>query len=498
MFQTLWAKIVSFFMSILIALGLATAPETPVTPEEPQGPVTLSQEVIYDLNTDSSVYKYAQGVCSDGRYIYMIMNDSSQLETAKSKIYKVDPQSRTLVLTSGELNVCYGLDMTYNKYTGEIAVANGTPNKSVITFIDAQTLQFKRNIDLGFNIYGIDFNDDDGCYYVANSGGKAVTKLNADFEKERSISVGQLDFTWQSIYITNGYIYLVGSDPNTIRAFDFKGNEYDTYYIDNTNNVAALVSCGPDFYVVYALGKGNAKLCRLNDFSGQKAKALEQEVIMEFPALNGYKTVQGGCVSDKYIYQIMRNSTDNISALYVIDPKTWTVVNHKDNLQTDHGNDMTYNSKTNEVIVLHGDPNKNLLSFFDADTLEFHKTVDVKDSLFSIDYDASQNCYYAGRSGAKTFVRFSATFEILDTYEMSNNDYTQQGMFISADKLNFIFWKENAIRTYNKKGGFVGEYKLPVSFAEPENGFIYNGDCYIIYNKADYTGGLIYKLNNFR
>ena len=487
-------------MSILMALGIISAPvEPPVAPHDPPAePITVSQNLVFEFNTGSSIYHYAQGCCSDGRYIYINMNhSSSNLDTAESKIYKIDPINGEIVEISEMLLICAGGDMAYNKYTGEIAVANGTPNRSIITFIDSGTLKIKRSVDIGFDIYGLDFNENDGCYYVANSGGKAVTKLSENFEKVCSIGVNQTDFTRQSMYISDDYIYVVGSEPNVIRAYDLKGNEYDTYLLDNTYKIAALVKCGGEFYAVYAPGKGACRVCRLTGFSGQKNRPLQQEIMMEFPALNGYKTVQGGCSSGKFIYQIMRNSTENISALYVIDPKTWTVVNSKENLQTDHGNDMCYNSKTNEIIVLHGDPNKNLLSFFDADSLKFHKTVDVKDSLFSIDYDASRDCYYAGRSGAEAYIKFSSSFKVLDVYEMSNNDYTQQGMFMNGDKLHFVFWKENTLRIYNKNGGFAEEFKLPVSFAEPENGFVIDGEYYIVYNKADYTGGLIYKLNSF-
>lgn len=500
MFQSLWSKIVSFFMSILMALGIVSAPsEPPVKQHEPPvEPIALSQEIAYEFNTGSSIYHYTQGCCSDGKYIYINMNhSSSNLDTAESKIYKIDPKTGIIVKVSDTILVCSGADMAYNKYTGEIAVANSTPNKSIITFIDPETLQIKRSIDLGFDFYGMDFNESDGCYYVANSGGKAITKLTQNFEKDFSIGVKQTDFTRQSMCISDNFIYVVGSEPNIILAYDLRGNEYDTYTLDNTYKIAGIVKCDGVFYAVYAPGKGACRVCRLTGFSGQKNRPLQQEIMMEFPSLNGYKTVQGGCCSGKYIYEIMRNSTDNISALYVINPKTWTVVNKKENLQTDHGNDMCYNSKTNEVIILHGDPNKNLLSFFDADTLEYHKTVDVKDLLFSIDYDASQDCYYAGRAGAEAYIKFSSSFNVLDVYEMSNNDYTQQGMFLSGDKLHFIFWKENSLRIYNKNGGFVEEYKLPVSFAEPENGFVIDGEYYIVYNKADYTGGLIYKLNSF-
>lgn len=496
MFQSLWAKIVSFFMSILISLGIVAAPEKPVTPPQEEKTV-LSQTISYELNTGSAVYKYAQGACADDKYVYILMNDSSKSETAKSKIYKVDPKAGKLVTSSPEIQVCFGGDMAYNAYTGEIAVANGDPNKTIITIIDAETLEKVREVDIKFNIYGLAFNKENNCYLAANSGGKAITKLSTGFKKlGATIGVNQTDFTWQSIDSFGDYIYLLGSAPNTIRAFDFKGNEFDTYYLDEEFPVAALVNCGGEFYVTYALNKGKCRLCRLTDFSGQKEKSLGQEVFMGFPAKNGYRVVQGGCFSGKYIYQIMRNNNENLAALYVIDPVTKSVIAERENLSTDHCNDLCYNSKTNEIIILNGDPNKNLLTFLDADTLETKKVVDTHDSLFAIEYDASQNCYYAGRSGAKKFIKFSSDFKVLAVYNMSNNGYTQQGMFISGDKLCFIFWNENCIRVYNKNGKFDREYKLPVAFAEPENGFIYNGNVYIVYNKADYTGGLVYKLNN--
>lgn len=499
MFKNLYARIVSFFMSILMALGLVAAPENPDIPDSPEKPsvITLSQELTYELNTNSKKYVYAQGACSDNEFIYILMNENTQAEDAKSVIYKIDPESKSVVFQSPELEVCFGSDMAYNSKTNEIVIADATPRNSVVSIIDAETLTFKREVDLGYNIYGITYNDNDGYYYTAISGGKAIGRVTADFKKIGTIGVRQDDFTRQSINLSGNFLYLLGSAPNTFRTFDLIGQEYDTYRLDETYKTAALVTCNGKYYVTYALGNGKCRLCELVGFNGQAEKVFSQEIVAEFPAKNGFKVVQGGCCSDKYIYQLMHNNTTDLSALYVIDPTTWTVVNHKDNLPVDHGNDMCWNSKTNELIVLHGMPNKSLLSFYDPETLEFKRTVDVKKELFSIEYDKSENCYYAGIAGAKTFVKFSSNFRKLKTLKMSNNDYTQQGMTIVGDNLYFVFWKENSFRIYNKKGGFVKEYLFPVNFAEPENAFVFGDALYIVYNKTDYTGGLIYRLNDF-
>lgn len=492
-----WAKIVSFFMSVFTALGFITVPETPGVPYEREFS-DLSPVYTELIDTGSTKYGYAQGACSDGRYIYALLNDSTQTEDSKSVIYKIDPSTNEIIGSSSELTVCFGADMAYDTLTKKIIVANNIPLRSVVTVIDAETLTQEKNIDLGFNIYGITYSETENCYYAANSGGKVITKLDSSFNKKGTICVDQADFTWQSINCDGKFIYLLGSEPNRIHVYDTKGNEYASYNLtENTNKTAATVNCGENYYVIYAASKGRLKLSKL-DFSGQQEKELMQEIVAEFPVVNGYKVVQGGCRSDKYVYELMSNMTDSVTALYEIDPATWTVVRSVEGLYVDHANDMCYNSKTNELIIVNGMPNRNILTILDADTLEIKKTVKVPNELFALDYDAEHNCYYAGVTGAEKCVKYSAAFRRIDSFRISNSGHTQQTVTSDNDNLYFIFWKENAVKVYTKKGTFVTEYRLPVNYGEAENAFFIDGQMYVAYNKNDYTGCLIYKLNDFR
>lgn len=491
-FKTVWLRITAIFTAILVALGLVAKPGKPDKPVTPPP----AQEMYYEFSTGSDEFFYAQGACADDNYIYILMNSNSEKADQKSVIFKIDPIKKEVVGTSEELLVSTGSDMTLNRNTNEILVVNNKPSYTLISVLDATTLSFKRNITLSINIYGIAFSEKENCYYVANSGGKAITKLSSDFKKIKTITVVQNDYVWESINMFDDYLYLLGSAPNVIRIYDTKGNRFETYLLRETEHkTASVVIFKGSFFVVFDKGDGVCSLTKLNDFNGYPTELPEQEIMMELTVINNYKTVQGGCCSDKYIYEVMNSS--NATTIYVIDPVTWTVVYKASGLSVDHANDMCWNSKTNEVIVVHNAPNRQLISFFDADTLEYKKTVDIGEKIFCLDYDSPTDSYYTGLSSSEKFVRFNSDFTEKSFFNMTHNGYTKQGVTSDSDNLYFVYYNSNCFRIYTKDGFFIEEIPLPITLGEPENVFIFENRFYVTYNNADYTGGIIYRLNNF-
>lgn len=203
--------------------------------------------------------------------------------------------------------------------------------------------------------------------------------------------------------------------------------------------------------------------------------------------------VQGGCCSDKFIYQLMNGK--KYSAIHKIDPLTWHTVQVADKLHVGHGNDMCWNPHTNEIIVVHNAPDRFTISIFDADTLEFKRNKELCVGIYAIDYDREKRVYYACEVGGRCLVRLSQDFEIEELFSLNVRGHIRQGIAFHNGLLYMALYNKNVIKVFDTKAKHIKTYPLPLSIGEPENLFIYDGTFYIAYNKKRYHGGIIYKLD---
>ncbi len=199
------------------------------------------------------------------------------------------------------------------------------------------------------------------------------------------------------------------------------------------------------------------------------------------------KTVQGGCSDGKYYYQsfIQRESdqNNNIVRIVKVDLATGKHVLTSGDLDLNHSNDITYNSKTHELVVCHNAPNRTHISIIDPDTLEFIKLITIDVSIYSIDYNAKRDMYVVGISNGQTFRFLDSDFELYDkiVYQPTEltKGYTTQGAACDDDLIYFVLYKQNVITVYNWDGEFVSLIELDVGNVEPENITIVNSEIYV-------------------
>ncbi len=218
-----------------------------------------------------------------------------------------------------------------------------------------------------------------------------------------------------------------------------------------------------------------------------------QRPVKHLHPVKNNRGVQGGCCSDKYIYQLMCGKV--FSSIRVIDPKTWKTVSVARRLRVAHGNDMCWNSRTNEIVVVHNYPEVKTISVFDADTLHLKYRKKLGIGAYAIDYDPKRNVYYVCETGGRRFARMSADFEIEKMFKLDVSGHIRQGMAFYNDLLYMVLYRENIIKIFDTEGNYKGTYTLPVSKGEPENLSVFNGTFYITYNKKKYRGGIIYRLD---
>lgn len=230
-----------------------------------------------------------------------------------------------------------------------------------------------------------------------------------------------------------------------------------------------------------------------------------------------YTSVQGGTTTDKYIITIFINQnedSDGKCAIMLLNKDNYKQVRLPNNpikeYNFGHANDATYNSLTNELVVLSGKK----LNFLDLNDDKFTLTrkVDLEYYYHGVGYDNESNQYVLARSieNGTLFEIRNDNFEIIDTFELKTN-LTHQSLTIHQGNIYYVCYeagrvnqyqtvydgllkrKENLIYVYNMEGKKQTIYYIPYSykeviFGEIENISFNNDKMLIQFNHANKAG----------
>ncbi len=223
---------------------------------------------------------------------------------------------------------------------------------------------------------------------------------------------------------------------------------------------------------------------------------------LNIPAIDGKRVMQGGCTDGKYLYAFMVNSGDSQTAyVHKINLETRETEKISKELKTDHSNDGTYVSKTNEIYICHNAPNRTKVTIIDADTLEYKKTITIPYSIFSIAYREDKDVFVLGISGGQNFTvvdreTFRVNKEFVtsgDRFIVNSTGYTTQGVECDDQYIYFVQYKQNVIIIYDWTGKFITRVNLDIQGCEPENISIVGDKFYIQCNNSSWTGGIVYQ-----
>lgn len=224
-------------------------------------------------------------------------------------------------------------------------------------------------------------------------------------------------------------------------------------------------------------------------------------------AIENLHTLEGGCTDGRYIYQTLidpdaeKNDLPTPGRLVKIDVATMRTVMTSDVLYVDHANDVTYNSKTKELIISNNIPNYTRLTFVDPETLTVKGSKDITSSVYSVVYVGSGDFYYAGISKTFNVVEMDADFNVKDSFGMNEaqnvDGIVRQTLETDGKYIYSVFYKPNSIYKYSVDGEFIGKCTLPIAENEAENIFFIGDSIYVSYNiLGAANGGEIYKLEN--
>ncbi len=230
-----------------------------------------------------------------------------------------------------------------------------------------------------------------------------------------------------------------------------------------------------------------------------------------------YTSVQGGTTTDKYIITLFINQnedSDGKCAIMALNKKNYKKVRLEKNpikeYNFGHANDATYNSLTNELVILSGKK----LNFLDAtdDKFTLTRTVDLEMYYHAVGYDEENDQYVLARGidGGTFFEIRNNEFQITKTFILKTN-LTKQSLTVYKGNIYYVCYeagrinqyqsvydgllkrKENLIYVYNLDGEKQTIYYIPYSykeviFGEIENISFNQGKMLIQFNHANKAG----------
>ena len=217
-------------------------------------------------------------------------------------------------------------------------------------------------------------------------------------------------------------------------------------------------------------------LTNVNALNKNDMTTLSLKRIKSLTTPSGYSTLQGGTTTDKYIVSLLENKSSEKNAIIVLNKYKYSYAKlEKDNpilnRKYNKGNDVTYNSKTNELIIL-GDKKAYIL---DAKTFKEKDSIDLEKKYSGIAYDEKKDGYILVEKTKITIA--DNNFKEQSSFKI-DHDYTPESLAIKGNNIYFACYNkktgENIIFIYNKEGKKQNIFLIPKSFNGVEYGSLEN------------------------
>ncbi len=211
--------------------------------------VTLTSALAGAVNAVDGC-KVIQGGTTDGKYLYVITHNGDKTINAESILQKIDIKTMKTVARSERLRVSHGNDIVYKKNTNELLVVHCYPDGKMVSVFDADTLKFKRKIELPISIYCMSYDESLDCYWVGVSGGDTFAKLDADFKFVKRYMSQMHDYVTQGMDCDDTYLYFVRYKKNCVIVYTKDGGYVGEYPLTFPGEPENICHIGDYFYVV--------------------------------------------------------------------------------------------------------------------------------------------------------------------------------------------------------------------------------------------------------
>jgi glutamine cyclotransferase len=213
------------------------------------------------------------------------------------------------------------------------------------------------------------------------------------------------------------------------------------------------------------------------------------------------RITQGAASDGKYAYfSVRRAGADSVGGvIYKYDLKTHEKVAVSEEINFGHGNDLTFDTKNNRLIVAHGLAESHFLTIVDPETLTVIERVEIGPSGSSISYNPYTNTYAMGEGYKVDYM--DENFNLIKTFSRRDYDqsgYVNQGMGSDEHYLYFPVSHstktKNLIIVFDWNGNQIKEVSLPEQH-ESQSIFTVGDDYYItFYHNGKDAGTYLHKL----
>lgn len=207
-------------------------------------------------------YSVMQGACSDGTYLYALLENKNVFVDGEKrsycKLFKIDLATWEIVAESEGLPLDHGNGMTYNSNTGQLIVAHCQRLTKGISIVDPETMTVTDTFEIGRAITSITYNDTRDQYVIMVKGTRDFAILDAEFNEVAYYTGVESHLSNQNISCDDDYIYLLHTGTNSelpgtevFLCYDWSGNYCGAYRLKSFTEVEALIHVGDTVYAAF-------------------------------------------------------------------------------------------------------------------------------------------------------------------------------------------------------------------------------------------------------
>jgi len=217
---------------------------------------------------------------------------------------------------------------------------------------------------------------------------------------------------------------------------------------------------------------------------GHTQFSLATEKVMTCAGEGQVKVAQGAASDGNHVYFVLRNSGDTQAMVFKYD-MTGKQVAKSAVFNGGHCNDMTLNTRTSTLYVVHGSVAPKVMTPVTADNLSVGTNKDLPVNVGAICYNAKRNCY-AVSQGGNNMVLLDAGFNKAQVHTRTDETgYTAQGMGCDNDYVYFPMSssQDNVLVAYDWFGKHVATLKINLPL-ESESMFYAAGNYYVNFHSG--------------
>jgi len=218
--------------------------------------------------------------------------------------------------------------------------------------------------------------------------------------------------------------------------------------------------------------KKNKKVFEIRTLVGQK--------------VGQYDTIQGSCTDGKYAYYVLNNRNKGNCRIAKVNLSTLKLVKLSGVLSIDHGNDITYDSDKNQLVVAPGAAGGKTLCVVDPKTLKVteRKTISIPSTLAGGSKSKIKNikgfsaiAYCSGKKQYVVMLRSSYDFMILNSElepvryvsASKKESYVMQGIDATSDYIMTVqspktSGQKNIIKVYDWDGNYISKINVKKNY----------------------------------